>query len=145
MNYMSEQSLFESRTGLLRCNSALAFNFLGDLRNLVRFIPSGSVSDLNVEKDECSFRVDLAGKVSIHISEKVPYSEIVYSGTVPQTTDFSMSVGLSDNEDGKAETRIVIKAGINPFFRMLINDPVRKALETIISEMEKFNDWQASE
>jgi len=126
---------------MLSCKPAEAFLFLSDLRNLERFIPEGSVTSLKIDEEECSFHVDMTGDVTIRISGKHPYTEIIYSGTVPQTSEFSLTVDLAELPAGNASARLCIKAGINPFIRMLIEGPVRKVLETIISEMENFRGW----
>jgi hypothetical protein len=47
-----------------------AFDFLTDLRNFKQFIPGDTISDLAIQIDSCSFRVDMLGKVRIHIFRK---------------------------------------------------------------------------
>jgi carbon monoxide dehydrogenase subunit G len=138
---MAEISNFESRTGKLSCSAGQAFDFLTDLRNLKRFIPGNTISDLAIEVDSCSFRVDILGMVRIHISEKDRPGKIVYSGIVPQIKDFSMSVDIRDNPPGNSEAKLYIRAEINPFLKMMAAEPVSKVLGKIIDEMEKFRDW----
>jgi carbon monoxide dehydrogenase subunit G len=138
---MAEVSTFESRTGKLSCSAGQAFDFLTDLRNFKQFIPGNTISDLAIEIDSCSFRVDMLGKVRIHISEKVRPGKIIYSGIVPQIHDFSMSVDIIDNPPANSEAKLYIRAEINPFLKMMAAEPVRKVLEKIIDEMEKFKDW----
>jgi carbon monoxide dehydrogenase subunit G len=141
---MSEISTFESRTGRLSCSAGQAFGFLSDLRNLKRFIPANMVSKLVMEADSCSFHVDMLGMVKIHVSEKMRPVRIVYSGIVPQVKDFALSADIMEKPAGSSEIRLIIKAEINPFLRMMAAEPVRKALEKIIEEMEKFRDWEAT-
>lgn len=140
---MAEKSTFESRTGSLSCNTGKAFDFLTDLRNLKRFIPGNSISNLVLEADSCSFRVDMLGTVRINISEKVRPEKIVYSGIVPQVKDFSMSVDIRENPAGKSDVKLLIMAEINPFLKMMAAEPIRKMLLKVIDEMEKFRDWDS--
>lgn len=140
---MAETSTFESRTGRLTCDTGKAFDFLTDLRNFNRFIPDNSISNLVLEVDSCSFRVNMLGTVRINISEKVRPEKIVYSGIVPQVKALSMSVDIRENPAGKSEVKLLISAEINPFLRKMAAEPIRKMLEKVIDEMEKFRDWES--
>lgn len=141
---MAEKSTFESRTGRISCDPITAFDFLTDLRNFKRFIPGNSINNLVLEADSCSFRVDMLGTVKIIISEKVRPGKIVYSGVVPQVKDFSMSVSIMDNPPVTSDVKLNISAEINPFLKMMAAEPIRKMLEKIIDEMEKFKDWRSA-
>jgi hypothetical protein len=138
---MAELSTFESRTGLLDCSSESAFAFMSDMRNFGQFIPSGSVSDIVLEKESCSFRVDMLGNVNLLISERAQFSRVVYSGTVPQVKDFSVTVEIRETGIKRSEARIILKAEINPFLKMMVAESAGKALNSIISGMEKFDGW----
>jgi hypothetical protein len=114
---------------------------MSDMRNFGQFIPSKSVSDVVLEKESCSFRVDMLGNVNLFISERVQYSRLVYSGTVPQVKDFSVTVEIKETGTKRSEARIILKAGINPFLKMMVAESAGKVLDSIISEMEKFDGW----
>lgn len=141
---MAERSTFESRTGKLSCSASKAFDFLTDLRNFKRFIPGNTISNLVLEVDSCSFRVDMLGIVKIHISEKTRPEKIVYSGIVPQVKDFSLTVNIKDVPPENSEAKLYIMAEINPFLKMMAAEPIRKVLGTIIDEMEKFREWEGA-
>jgi carbon monoxide dehydrogenase subunit G len=138
---MAEISTFESRRGKLSCSAGKAFDFLTDLRNFKRFIPANSISNLVLETESCSFRIDMLGIIKIHISKKIPPFKIVYSGIVPQVKDMSLSVDIKDISPGNSEVKLNIMAEINPFLKMMAAEPIKKVLATIIDEMEKFRDW----
>jgi carbon monoxide dehydrogenase subunit G len=138
---MAGISTFESRTGKLSCNAGKAFDFLTDLRNFKRFIPGGTISDMVLEADSCSFKVDMMGMVKIHISEKTRPEKIVYSGIVPQVKDFSLTINIKDVSPEHSEAKLYIMAEINPFLKMMAAEPIRRVLGTIIDEMEKFREW----
>jgi carbon monoxide dehydrogenase subunit G len=141
---MAEISTFESRTGRLSCSTGKAFDFLTDLRNLKRFIPVNSISNLVLEADSCSFRVDILGTVRINISEKVRPGKIIYSGIVPQVKDLSMSVDIIENPAGKSDVKLLIRAEMNSFLKLMAAEPIKKMLEKVIDEMEKFRDWESA-
>ncbi|MGD0340637.1 MAG: hypothetical protein ABSA76_02875, partial [Bacteroidales bacterium] len=141
---MAEISTFESRTGRVGCSAGTAFDFLTDLRNFKRFIPGNSIRDLVLDSDSCSFQADMLGTVTIHISEKWHPEKIIYSGTMPQVKDFSMSVDIRENPEGNSDVKLSIRAELNPFLKMMAAEPLKRVLGIIIDEMEKFRDWKVA-
>lgn len=138
---MAENTIFESRKGELKCPPERAFSFLTDIRNFRQFIPDGSVTEVVLEKESCSFRIDMLGSVSLFIADKTEFSMVVYKGTIPQIRDFSISVQVSDKGSGKCDATIIVQAEFNSFLKMFIAKPLKKALEQIISTMENFSGW----
>jgi carbon monoxide dehydrogenase subunit G len=141
---MAEISTFESRTGSISCSASKAFDFLTDLRNFKRFIPANAIRDLVIDADSCSFQADMLGIVEIRISKKVLTEKVVYTGTMPHVKDFSMSADIMNNPAGNSNIKLFIRAELNPFLKMMADEPVKRVLGTIIDEMEKFRDWEAT-
>ena len=139
---MSDKTNYESRSGKIDCDAEQLFNFVTDLRNFERFIPHGSVSNLKIELDSCSFQVSMLGTVTVRISETVKYSEVVYSGNALQINDFSLILIIRSKNDKESEVIVTLSAELNPFLKMLAAEPIRKFLETLINEMEKFKGWK---
>jgi carbon monoxide dehydrogenase subunit G len=139
---MSGTSVFESRTGTVTCGARDLFEFLTDIRNFRRFIPEGTFRNIVMEKESCSFEVNMMGKVSISISEKLQFTKVVYSGNAIQINEFSLIVDFNESGLETSEVKLRIEAILNPLLRMVAADPIRKFLETLISEMEKFRDWK---
>jgi carbon monoxide dehydrogenase subunit G len=139
---MSTISTFKSRTGKLDYTMEDVYYFVTDLRNFKRFIPPGTISDLKMEEDSCSFQVSALGIVNIHIGEKVMYNKIVFSGNALHVNDFSLIMDLRDAENRHSEVKVTLNAEMNPVLKMVASEPVRQFLETLIQEMEKFRDWK---
>jgi carbon monoxide dehydrogenase subunit G len=139
---MSALSTFESRTGKLNYPSEEIYYFVTDFRNFKRFIPQNSISNLKVEKDSCSFQVSMLGTVKIYIRERVMYNNVVFSGNALQVNDFSVIMNLNDTGYRNSEAKITLIAEMNPMLKMAAVEPVKKFLEKLIDEMEKFSDWK---
>ncbi|MCU0455782.1 MAG: hypothetical protein MUE74_05720 [Bacteroidales bacterium] len=139
---MTETSTFESRTARVGCSAEELYRFLTDIRNFEQFIPSGRFSDIRIERDTCTFSVNMLGKVNLRIGEQREFSEVVYSGNAMQVNDFSLSVKFSDTGSGQSEVRLAAQAHLNPFLKMLAAEPVKNFLETLVGEMEKFTGWK---
>jgi len=132
---------FESRPARLNYSAEEIYHFVTDIRNLRRFLPQNTVSDLKVEKDSCSFHVSMLGPVIIYISERDKYNKIVFSGNALQVKDFSLIMNLLETENKHSEVRVTLVAEMNPLLKMVAAEPVKQFLETLVNEMEKFSDW----
>jgi len=138
---MSDLSLYESRTGKLSCNAQEVFNFVTDIRNFEQFIPGGTINNWKAEKDSCSFSVSMLGTVLVRLAEKEKYKKVVFNGDALKKNDFSLTLNISDNIKEPAEVRVALSADLNPMMKMMAAKPINQFLEMLISEMEKFREW----
>jgi carbon monoxide dehydrogenase subunit G len=138
---MTDNLKFESRTGRLSCKTSEVFSFITDIRNFEQFIPEGKITNWQASSDNCSFQVPALSTISVRITGKTPCSEVVYTGNAMKTNDFRLTVLISENERKLADVRISLNAEINPILKMMVTGPISKFLETLISEMEKFERW----
>ena len=141
--YMTTNSDFESRTGKLSCAPETVFNFITDIRNFEQFIPPGNIQNWQATADNCKFQVPPIGYATVKISEKIPFSSVIYSGDALQKNDFTLIVHISENEKDLADVRLSLAADLNPFLKMMASGPIEKFLEMLISEMEKFEMWNS--
>ena len=139
---MTDQSYFESRSGKLSCSAEEVFAFVTDIRNFERFIPKGTISNWNSEKESCSFNVSMLGTVSVRLSEKKEYSKVVFTGDALKKNDFILTLAISDNAENHAEVRVMLSADLNPMIKMIATKPIGQFLEMLINEMESFRDWK---
>lgn len=141
---MPDLSEFKSRTGKLNCTPAEMFDFVTDIRNFKQFVPEGTIDDLQIEMDSCSFHISPLGKVSFNLSEKKPHSRVVFKGTVLQSNDFSLVLDIKENSTGRAEATLHLAAHLNPLLKMMAAKPIAGFLEKLIDEMEKFKGWRSA-
>jgi carbon monoxide dehydrogenase subunit G len=138
---MATNSNFVSRTGKLSCKPETVYNFITDIRNFKQFIPPGNIQNWQATDDNCSFQVPPIGTATIKITEKAPFSSVIFSGDALQKNDFTLNVHITENEKNLADVRLSLSADLNPFLKMMASDPIEKFLEMLISEMEKFEMW----
>jgi carbon monoxide dehydrogenase subunit G len=138
---MTNSSNFESRIGKLSCAPEAVFNFITDIRNFRQFIPPGNIQNWQATDDNCTFQVPPIGSATIRITEKIPFSSVIYSGDALQKNDFTLIVLISENEKNLADVRLSLAADLNPFLKIMASGPIENFLEKLISEMEKFEMW----
>ena len=139
---MAQQSEFESRIASLSCRTDEVYNFASDIRNFEQFLPEGNIDNLHVESDSCSFHVPLLGPVNIRITEKEPYSRVVFSGDAMLKNEFTLTLYLKENEQKLATVRLLLNADLNPVLKMMAAKPLVQFLEKLVTEMERFENWQ---
>jgi carbon monoxide dehydrogenase subunit G len=139
---MTDLSYFESRSGKLSCSVEDVFAFVTDIRNFQRFIPQGTISNWNSEKESCSFNVSMLGTVSVRLSEKKEYSKVVFTGDALKKNDFILTLVISDNAENNADVRVMLSADLNPMIKMIATKPIGQFLEMLINEMESFREWK---
>lgn len=138
---MSSITRFESRTAKVSHSPEVVYNFATDVRNFRQFIPADSFNDLDFTQDSCSFRVNMLGTVTVRLQEKVMFNKIVFAGNALLQNDFSMTIFLQETPDRHAEIKLSFEAEMNPLLKMAASEPVRKFLDTLVKEMEKFDGW----
>jgi hypothetical protein len=140
---MAGMSTFESRKGSLACSPEELFGFSTDLRNFSRFIPDGTITDLELDHEKCNFKISSLGQVSLNIAEKLPFTNVTYHGTLFGSNEFSLIMNINRRPEGKAEVVVRLEAMLNPILKMMASQYVDRFLETLIDGMEKFNDWNS--
>jgi hypothetical protein len=139
---MTDLSYFESRSGKLSCSTEEVFAFVTDIRNFERFIPQGTISNWNSEKESCSFNVSMLGTVRVRLTEKKEHNKVVFTGDALKKNDFSLTLDISDNAENHADVRVMLSAELNPMIKMIAIKPIEQFLEILIYEMESFRDWK---
>jgi carbon monoxide dehydrogenase subunit G len=139
---MSDLSTYESRTGKLTCKPEEVFDFVTDIRNFSQFVPDGSISELEIGRESCSFNVPPLGNIKMDLSEKEPYNKVVYSGTAFTSNKFSLILSIKEDFAGKAEVIVKLAASLNPLLKMIAAQYIDRFLGTLVDEMEKFRGWK---
>lgn len=139
---MTDISHFESRSGTLTCSAEEAFNFVTDIRNFERFVPSGTIDNWQADKESCRFSVSMIGTVNLRVVEKAKFSKVVYDGDALKKNDFSLELRLSGDGNSPAEVKVLLNADLNQMMKMMAAKPIRQFLEMLINEMEKFRNWK---
>lgn len=139
---MDNSSYFESRKGILSCNAEEAFRFVTDLRNFGRFASKATINNWNADKESCSFSVSVVGTITVRLAESEKFSLVIYKGDALKKNDFSLSLNLSGNDQGKALVKLGLAADLNPIMKMMVSKPIEQFMDMIIIEMEAFRDWK---
>jgi carbon monoxide dehydrogenase subunit G len=139
---MDNLSHYESRTGIIACTPEDFYTFVTDIRNFEQFVPKGSITNLQTDKESCSFSVTMLGTVNVRLSEKEEFSKVVYYGDAMKKNDFTLILEISDSGNNSGEVKVVLRADLNPMLKIMAANPIAQFLEMLVSEMEKFKGWK---
>ena len=142
---MSSITRFESRTAKVNYSSEVVYNFATDLRNFRQFVPADSFNEVDFTQDSCSFRANTLGTVTIQLKEKIMFSKIILSGNALLQNEFLIIIFLQETPDKHSEIKLSFEAEMNPLLKMVASEPVKRFLESLVKEMEKFKGWKGAD
>ena len=125
----------------MNCTPEQYYNFITDLRKFGSFIPGEVMRDWQADADSCKFSISSMGDVTLRTTGKTPFTSVVFSGTVLVTTQFNLHSRISSDTNGMAKVKLMMEAGLPPMLKMFASAPIINFLETLVIEMEKFENW----
>ena len=130
----------ESKTGKAACPASSIYSFIADFRNFDNFIPADKVSDWQADKDYCSFRIDMLGKVRLTINEKEE-GKLVKIISDPAVSQYNFNLWIQFKEVAENDTRIkvTIEPMINQVLKAMVKSPLKEFVDSLIDEIEKFD------
>lgn len=138
---MADETEFISRSGTIKAPADKVFRFVGDIRNFGKFVPADTFKNWEADADSCSFEISPLGKASLTIAERDPESKVKYEGSAFNNTSFRLWFQFREPEEEVTRFRIIIRADLNPFYKLMAKGPVNEFLEKVVSEIENYNDW----
>jgi len=138
---MGTETEFISPTGTIGAGCDKVYTFVSDIRNFSRFVPADSVTNWVADADSCSFEVNPVGKANVNITLRTPPTAVKFEGVALQNTNFRLWVQMKESGPSETKFRIVVKADLNPFYKLLASKPVNDFLEDMVNRIEKFDGW----
>lgn len=129
----------ESRTGKTEYPAIELYNFVEDFRNFNNFIPKDKISDWTADSDQCSFRMDLLGKVALSMVDKEP-GKLVKISSDPSVSQYNFNLWIQMKEVDTNDTRIrvTIEPLINKVMLSMVKSHLKNFVDSLVDEIEKF-------
>lgn len=135
-------SNYESRQSKVDYSAEDIYFFVTDIRNFERFIPPDTFTDIKIDRNVCSFRAEMLGEVTIKLKEKFFPDKVIFTGSARQINDFSLILNILSRGADKAEVKVDLSADMNPFLKVVADEPVRYFLAKLMEEIESFKGWK---
>jgi len=117
----------------------IVYETLADLNNLEKIknrIPSGKIEDFTFDSDSCSFSINPVGKVRFSIVDREPLKTIKFSAE-QAPVDATMWIQLKETGEQETKMKLTIKAGLNPFIKPMISQPLQEGINQVADILAK--------
>lgn len=132
---------YTSRRGEVPCGDSDLYAFLTDMRNLRSVVPEGTVTGWEATEDNCSFKAEVAGTITVSLSEALPHSMITYEAESLLTGKVKVRINIEYISNVRSAVRIDTGLNMNPLLRMLIGDAAGRYLENLMDIIESYDGY----
>jgi hypothetical protein len=138
---MSPSRSYKSRTGEVPCGDKDLYAFLTDIRNFKEVLPSGMLSDWKATAENCSFRIDKAGRVNVSLKEALSHTMVSYTAENLFIGNLSLQVVIEALTSNSSKIYVTADIGMNPLVRMFIGEAAPQYLDKLIDVIENYNGY----
>jgi len=131
-----------SKSAIAKCSSEIFYDSIADLRNFERFIPPNFKGGWESSENLGTLNVMSLGTVNIEITEKIPFSKVVFSGNAISKIDFILEVSITGSEDNLCSVFLTLITETDTITNMIISSGTDRFLEALAAEIESFSGWQ---
>lgn len=125
----------ESSTKTVAKSSKVVFDFLVDIKNFEKLMPS-DIDKFEV-LDEKTFRFALKGmpEIVLRSKEEHPNHKVVL-GAASSKLNFTLTADITELEEEKSDVKLTFDGKFNAMMAMMIKGPITKFIETLSSNMD---------
>lgn len=133
------ESSFESKTGTIQRSDREIFDFLSNFTHFSSFIPADKIQDWEATPEQCSFQVDVVGKILFRLVEKEPSKTIKVAIESTFAQNVFLWVQLKASNPGETKAKLTLKADMNPMIKMMVGGRVKEFLDKLIDALSSMN------
>ena len=126
---------FKSEEVTANLNYKDLFKKFTNLNNLKDYLPK-EVEEFESSTDNCSFKIEQLPKMSLQMTEKIPYSHIKFESNESQIP-FDMYCYINKNDDNTTNVFLEINMEVNFMMKMLVQKPINIFLEKFTEIIKK--------
>lgn len=126
-------TIIKSNQEAIAASPEAVFSLLADYRNFNELLPE-QVTNWKVSDDTCSFTIKGMADISLKISQRQPFSLVVYSSLSP--TPFPFELVFNINENG-AQSAVIceFRGELNPMLQMLARSPLQSFVNMVAERL----------
>lgn len=130
------QTKLQSQVVAIDKPAASIYNFLTDLNNFERLMPS-EVSEWKSTATECTFTLKGMPSICFMIQEQTPVSHIAYKGIGKLPAAVMLIVSINSKADNACNAQLFLEADLNPMLKMMVEKPLTKFLDVLAHNLTK--------
>ncbi|GGW69416.1 hypothetical protein DFQ11_10541 [Winogradskyella epiphytica] len=111
------------------------FNFLSDVKNFEKLMPSNISKFEVLDNDKFLFALKGMPEIILKKKEAVPHNKIVL-GAAGGKLDFALIGNITEIEPNKTDVQLSFEGEFNAMMAMMIKGPISKFIETLVTNMK---------
>lgn len=129
----------ESKTLEINSSVSEVYNFLFDLNNLEKLMPTEKISDWKSTDEQCSFQIKGLSKIGMKRADGETNSVINLVSEGKNPFDFTLDIHLG--EDGsKTSAQIKFDGKMNPFLKAMVEKPLTNFFNMLVEKLQEINE-----
>ena len=128
-------ALIESNKVSITSSAEKIFNFVSDLNNLEKLMPSDKTKDWESDTDWCKVTVKGMGELGMKVKSKEANSLIILESISSKPFPFELRINI-EQIDNNANVQLILDAGINPFMMMMVEKPLKNFFNNLADRIQ---------
>jgi hypothetical protein len=113
--------------------------FLSDFHNFRDLLPEDKIENWQCTIDTCSFSITGMIVLQLQITEKIPYSKIIYSSAPEAKYRFRLQLNIRETGASSCICSIAMDYNINPFLNTMAEKPLTSLINKMVEKMAGFD------
>lgn len=124
----------ESTKATVSESSQNIFDFLSNLNNLEKLMPSDRVEKWSSSENSCRFGIKNLGTIGMKVDSTTPPNQIVLVSDGKNPFPFKLTIFI--NEDGtNAQSHFVFDGEVNMFMQAMIKKPLKSFFDSLANKL----------
>jgi hypothetical protein len=130
----------ESKIGSSSNPAQRVYNFISDFRNFNNFIPEDKISNWESDINNCRFKMDLIGNISLKMVDKdAPKLVKIESDPEISQYNFTLWIQIKKVMENSCKIKVTIEPHVNQIMLSLVKSPLKSFVDSLVDEIEKFD------
>ena len=116
----------------IAAKSNAIFDLLTNCNNISKYIPNDKISDWQSTESACSFSVAGAGKITMAIVEKIPFSAVAFSIGNAAAKDVKAVFYINETADTTCQLHAEADLEVPFFMAQMLKSPLQKFMDMLV-------------
>ena len=113
------------------------FDFLSDFKNFKEILPSDKVENFEYTDNQCSFNIKGITPMTIHLSEKNPYTSLVFTSQGLAKFNFTLIARFDGEASAAGTCAVELKGDLNPFIKAMAEKPLSNLVNSMALKLSQ--------
>lgn len=124
----------ESKKVIVPQTELAVFNFLSDLNNLEKLMPTDRIEKWRSTNDTCRFAIKNLGTIGMKHKELVSPNKIILESDGKNPFEFTLTINVESLND-KVESFFIFNGDVNMFMSTMIKSPLSKFFDQLAENL----------